>query len=203
MVDARMNTRIATKLELSEEELVVRLTAGDERAFEALMHKYNRRLFRVARAIVREDADAEDAVQAGYVAAYLGLAHFAGRSSVGTWLTRIVMNEALARRRHNTRCASHRAIDEVAEELSDLRRSPEEALSLREVRHSLELAIDALPATYRVVLIMRQLDGLSGEETAHALGVSEEVVRVRLHRARAILRQRSTSSTSEVVLAKA
>lgn len=173
----------------TEEVLLARLVAGERDAFETLMRGYNRRLFRVARAIVNDDAEAEDAVQAAYLAAFLGLAHFAGRSSLATWLTRIVINEALARRRARLRDAHHASVHELADMLSDHTSTPEEAASMQQLTRLTESAIDSLPPTYRLVLILRQVEGLSGEETAASLGVSEEVVRVRLHRARGMLRE--------------
>ena len=173
----------------NEDELIARLVAGERDAFEALMRSNNRRLFRVARAIVSDDAEAEDAVQAAYLAAFLGVARFAGRSSLATWLTRIVINEALARRRVRLRDASHASVYELADEIQARTSSPEDAVSMQQLTRLTECAIDALPANYRLVLILRQVEGLSGEETAASLGVSEEAVRVRLHRARAMLRE--------------
>jgi RNA polymerase sigma-70 factor (ECF subfamily) len=173
----------------SEDELIARLAAGDREAFEALMRGNNRRLFRVARAIVSDDAEAEDAVQAAYLAAFLGLAQFAGRSSLATWLTRIVINEALARRRARLRDASYASVYELADEIHDRASTPEDTVSMQQLTRLTECAIDGLPANYRLVLILRQVEGLSGEETAASLGLSEEAVRVRLHRARAMLRE--------------
>jgi RNA polymerase sigma-70 factor (ECF subfamily) len=172
-----------------EEQLLARLVAGERDAFETLMRGNNRRLFRVARAIVNDEADAEDAVQAAYLAAFLGLAQFGGRSSLATWLTRIVINEALARRRARLRDAHHACVHDLADEISDRTSTPEDAVSIQQLTRLTESAIDALPANYRLVLILRQVEGLSGEETAASLGVSEEAVRVRLHRARAMLRE--------------
>jgi RNA polymerase sigma-70 factor (ECF subfamily) len=172
-----------------EDALLARLVAGERDAFETLMRSNNRRLFRVARAIVSDDAEAEDAVQAGYLAAFLGVAHFAGRSSLATWLTRIVINEALARRRARLRDGRYASVYDLADQICDRTDTPEDTVSIQQLTRLTETAIDALPATYRLVLILRQVEGLSGEETAASLGVSEEAVRVRLHRARAMLRE--------------
>jgi RNA polymerase sigma-70 factor (ECF subfamily) len=172
-----------------ENALLARLVAGERGAFEALMRSNNRRLFRVARAIVTDDAEAEDAVQAAYLAAFLGVTRFAGRSTLATWLTRIVINEALARRRTRLRDGRYASVYELADQISDRTSSPEDTVSIQQLTRLTESAIDALPATYRLVLILRQVEGLSGEETAASLGVSEEAVRVRLHRARAMLRE--------------
>jgi RNA polymerase sigma-70 factor (ECF subfamily) len=174
---------------IDEDALLARLVAGERDAFESLMRCNNRRLFRVARAIVSDDAEAEDAVQAAYLAAFLGVAHFAGRSSLATWLTRIVINEALARRRARLRDGRYASVYELADQISDRTSTPEDAASIQQLTRLTETAIDGLPANYRLVLILRQVEGLSGEETAASLGVSEEAVRVRLHRARAMLRE--------------
>jgi RNA polymerase sigma-70 factor (ECF subfamily) len=175
--------------EPGEAELVGLLLAGDREAFELLMRRNNQRLFRVARAIVLEDAEAEDVVQAAYLAAFRGVARFAGRSSLATWLTRIVINEALARRRERLRHGTFANAHELADELGDRASNPEDSASLQELTRLTESAIDGLPANYRLVLVLRQIEGLSGEETAASLGLTEQVVRVRLHRARAMLRE--------------
>ena len=174
--------------EPGEPELVELLLAGDREAFELLMRRNNQRLFRVARSIVLEDAEAEDVVQTAYLAAFRGVTRFAGRSSLATWLTRIVINEALARRRERLRYGRFASAHDLADELSDRAANPEDSASLQELTRLTESAIDGLPANYRLVLILRQVEGLSGEETAASLGLTEEVVRVRLHRARAMLR---------------
>lgn len=172
-----------------EEQLLERLVLGEQAAFETLMRSHNQRLFRVARAIVLDDAEAEDAVQASYLAAFLGISRFEGRSSLATWLTRIVIHEAFARRRARLRAGRLYSIEDVSDELAVNGASPEESVSLQELTRLTESAIDGLPPTYRVVLVLRQVQGLSGPETAASLGVSEQVVRVRLHRARSMLRE--------------
>ncbi len=174
----------------SEQDLALALTSGDRQAFEALMRRHNQRLFRVARAITGDSSEAEDAVQSAYLSAYLHLASFAGRSSVATWLTRIAINEALARRRARRARERLDSIDWVEEEPCDRGATPEEAAALKQQAQLVERAIDGLPATYRLVLMLRQVQGLSSGEVAASLAVSEEVVRVRLHRARAMLRER-------------
>ncbi len=175
--------------EPGEPELVSLLLAGDRQAFAHLMRQNHQRLFRVARSIVLEHAEAEDVVQTAYLAAFRGVTRFAGRSSLATWLTRIVINEALARRRERVRYGRFANADGLAEELGDRASSPEDSASLQELTRLAESAIDGLPANYRLVLMLRQVEGLSGQETATSLGVTAEVVRVRLHRARAMLRE--------------
>lgn len=172
---------------LAEEELLAGLTSGDRRAFETLMKRYNERLLRVARAITGDDGDAEDAVQAACLTAYVRVAQFAGRSSVGTWLTRIAINEARARRR--ARRYATDSLEEVADQVLDAHDSPETAALLQQQARRVEVAIGALAEPYRSVLVLTQVQGLTSEEAAAALGVTEEVVRVRLHRARATLRR--------------
>ncbi len=185
----RSSKRAAEKAaEPNEAELLALLVTGDRDAFELLMRRNNQRLFRVARSIVLDDAEAEDVVQGAYLAAFRGVASFAGRSTLATWLTRIVINEALARRRERLRHGRFASAYDLADELSDRASSPEDTASLQELTRLTESAIDGLPANYRLVLMLRQVEGLSGEETAASLGVTEEVVRVRLHRARAMLR---------------
>jgi RNA polymerase sigma-70 factor (ECF subfamily) len=174
---------------LRDDEVVARVIAGDTALFEILLRRYNQRLFRVARGIVRADADAEDAVQAAYVSAYINLAQFGGAAAFSTWLTRIVINEALARTRKRIRLAE---VD--IEEQHDVTpfkaqtATPEDQVSRRETGVILEHAIDRLPEGYRVVFLMREVEQLSVAETAECLELSQENVKVRLHRAKAMLR---------------
>jgi RNA polymerase sigma-70 factor (ECF subfamily) len=154
------------------------------------MLRNNRRLFRVARSIVGNDNEALDLVQHAYVTAYAHLDQFAGAAAFSTWLTRIVINEGLARRKRADRA---RKLD-VCPSAPDWRSgtatitNPEDDASRRELAGLLEAAIDELPETYRVTLVLREIEGLSTAEAAACLAISEEAVRVRLHRARALLR---------------
>jgi RNA polymerase sigma-70 factor, ECF subfamily len=174
----------------SDSALLERLRRGEADCFSELMHRYNRRLFRVARSIVGNDNDAQDVVQHAYVCAYAHLDQFAGASAFSTWLTRIVINEALARRKSADRA---RALD-ASVSAPDWRSgtaaigNPEDDAARRELAGLLEAAIDELPERYRVALVLREIEGLSTAETAACLSISEEAVRVRLHRARALLR---------------
>jgi RNA polymerase sigma-70 factor (ECF subfamily) len=175
----------------SDEELVSRVKAGDNGLFEVLMRRYNQRLFRVARSILRNDAEAEDVMQQAYLNAYAHLDQFAGRSSFATWLTRIAVHEAAARvrRRRSAEEANMRDPDEdAAASLADGAPSPEAQLLAGEVRDLLEAAIDALPERYRCTFVLREVEGLGTAEAAESLGISEELVKTRLHRARALLR---------------
>jgi RNA polymerase sigma-70 factor, ECF subfamily len=175
---------------LTDEDVVARVRGGDQPLFEILMRRYNQRLFRVARAILRNDADAEDAVQQAYLAAYAHLDQFAGAARFSTWLTRIAIREALGRLRTRKR-RGEVEFDGGAEEtmMKDAGDdSPEEHAQRRELGGILESAVDALPEIYRVVFMMREVEQLSTLETADVLELSEEAVKVRLHRARGMLR---------------
>jgi RNA polymerase sigma-70 factor (ECF subfamily) len=181
---------------LSDEEVVARVLAGDLPLFEVLMRRHNQRLYRTARAIVRDDAEAEDVMQETYVRAYAALGQFEGRAQWATWLTRIAVNEALARVRARGRFVSREATevmedDVMAKEppLPARSEGPEAAASARELGALVEHAMDDLPDTYRAVFVLREVQELSTAETAACLDVSEELVKVRLHRARAELRR--------------
>lgn len=178
---------------LPDEEVVRRVRAGETALFEILMRRYNPRLFRTARAILRDEAEAEDVMQQAYVNAYLHLDQFAGRASFGTWLTRIAVHEALARLRRRARGRETVAMSEDPDrEASTLRSKapdPEQAAVAGEMRRLLESAIDALPRRYRAVFVLREVEGLSTSETAESLGIREETAKTRLHRARLMLRE--------------
>ncbi len=165
---------------------------GEIGLFELLMRRHNQRLFRVARAILRHDADAEDAVQQAYLSAYQRLGQFAGAAQFSTWLTRIAIHASLARlrkERHRIEVvAEGPRHEEIMSKVAAPSENPEESASRRELTALLEHAIDELPEIYRVVIVMRQVQQLSTAETAECLEVSEEVVKVRLHRATGMLR---------------
>jgi RNA polymerase sigma-70 factor (ECF subfamily) len=175
---------------LSDEDVVARVRGGDTAVFEILMRRYNQRLFRAARAILRDDADAEDAVQGAYLAAYTHLDQFAGAARFSTWLTRIAVREALGklrtRRRRGEVDLEGKEEMLMSDETDD---SPEKHAARRELAGVLESAVDALPEIYRIVFMMREIEQLSTQETADVLELSEEAVKVRLHRARAMLRE--------------
>jgi len=179
---------------LSDDELARGCLARDESAVRELTRRYNQRLYRLARSIVGDPADAEDAVQEAYLKAFASLDRFRGESALATWLTRIVINEALGRvrRRHPTvawaaesetsgqqRAAGHRPAADP---------NPEEAMAQQEIQSVLERSIDDLPEAFRVVFVARFVEGLSLEETADLLGVRRETVKTRSHRAKRRLR---------------
>jgi RNA polymerase sigma-70 factor (ECF subfamily) len=175
-------------------DLVRRIREGDARAMEPLMRRHNRALYRTARAILRDDADAEDAVQEAYIQAFRHLDRFRGESTVSTWLVRIAANEALMRRRRNVRRSemfASNADDEgfpMEEIVADEHADPEREALGAEMRRLLERRIDALPELYRTVFMLRAVEELSVEETAAALALPEATVRTRYFRARALLR---------------
>jgi putative membrane protein len=176
-------------------ELVRRIAARDASAFETLMRRYNRRLFRVARAILRSDDDAEDALQEAYVAAWRNIAGFRGAAQLSTWLTRIVVNEAYARLRRASRARvvplgegpdMNEPADAEAHGGADA--DPEAAAMQTEMRRLLERHIDALPEQFRTAFMLREVEELSVEEAAACLDVPEATVRSRTFRARALAR---------------
>jgi RNA polymerase sigma-70 factor, ECF subfamily len=178
---------------LSDEQVVSRVLAGDTGLYELLMRRYNQRLYRVARAILRDDAEAEDVMQDAYVRSYQHLAEFEGRAKFSTWLTRIAVHEALARCRRRSRFQPLENLDEsngdTMRVLASTRRDPEQEAYDRELSGMLEEAVLGLPEDYRVVLMLRDIEEMNTEETAECLNLSQENVKVRLHRARAVLRK--------------
>jgi RNA polymerase sigma-70 factor, ECF subfamily len=173
---------------LSDEEVVGRVLEGDTSLFEILMRRYNQRLFRVTRGILRDDAEAEDVMQETYVRAFRELAGFRGEARFATWLTRIACHEALARARKRRRLVPITGGEPP--EPPDHTSGPEQELENRELHAVLREAVEALPDPLRSVFCFREIEGLSSEQTADALGITVENVRVRLHRAKAGLRQK-------------
>jgi len=176
---------------LSDEEVVRRIIEGERALFEILMRRYNQRLFRVTRSIVANDLEAEDIIQDAYVRAYEHLNQFEGRARFSTWLTKIAIYEAYAR----VRRVDHQKVDSIS--MLEVRgmdmkangRDPEEQIYNAELKTVLEKAFDALPDDYRSVFMLREIEGLSTAETAECLELSEENVKTRLHRARALLQR--------------
>ena len=182
---------------LDDGTLAARVAARDHVAFEAMMRRYNRRLFRVARAILADDSEAEEALQDSYMDAYRAIGRFRGEAQLGTWLTRIVVNRARMRLRRSRRdrivvpfLGNRDSPDGGGElELPDRRAEPPSSAALRgEIRRILARRIDELPATFREVFVMRDIEDLSVQETADCLGIPPATVRTRLFRARALLR---------------
>jgi RNA polymerase sigma-70 factor (ECF subfamily) len=178
-------------------ELACRICSGDCSAFEALMRRCNRQLFRIARGILKNDMDAEDVLQEAYITAYSALRKFRGESRLSTWLARIVINEALGRLRKKR--SESTVIVFSAEEREErgveghgrdhaAGGSPEEATLRAEVRALIERKLDELPTAFRTIFVMRELEEMTTEETAQCLGIPEGTVRSRLFRAKGLLR---------------
>jgi RNA polymerase sigma-70 factor (ECF subfamily) len=178
-----------------ERETVHRILAGDRSAFELLMRRHNRRLYRLARATLRDAAQAEDALQAAYLSAYRSIARFRGDATLLTWLSRLVLNECYGRLRREARrqnvipmvdANTHVDIDAMIAQDSD---SPEKAAARAELRTLLERKLDELPEAFRVVFVLRSVEEMSVEETAQCLAIPEATVRSRHFRAKSLLRE--------------
>jgi RNA polymerase sigma-70 factor (ECF subfamily) len=179
---------------LADEEVVQCVLAGDTAMFEILMRRHNQRLYRVARAILRDDSEAEDLIQDTYVRAYQHLSQFEGRAKFSTWLTRIAVNEALARKH---RLSLYKELEPMSEHqgekmdrFASAAPSPEQQASSSETLRLLENAVAALPEIYRTVFVLRDVEDMDTGDTAAVLNISEENVKTRLHRARALLRKK-------------
>jgi RNA polymerase sigma-70 factor, ECF subfamily len=175
----------------SDEEVIERVKAGETALYEIILRRYNQRLYRVARSIVRDESEAEDVMQDAYVRAYQHISQFAGLAPFSIWLTRIAVHEALRRLRLRKR-GLQLGVDEQDEEglmgIVDTSPDPEQGASFAEVSRLLEEAVLRLPAKYRSVVVMRDVEELSTAETAAALDLTEDNVKVRLHRGRAMMR---------------
>ena len=190
-------TETATK-DLSDFELAQRIASGDRDALRLLMRRHNQTLYRTARGILRDDAEAEDAVQEAYLLAYRAMDRFRGDAKLSTWLVRIVVNEATGRLRKRSRAAQVIRIDGGGEQDSetpevsmkeDPSETPERAALRSETRRLLERHIDALPGTFRTVFMLRAVEEMTVEETAAALDIPQATVRTRYFRAKALLRE--------------
>jgi RNA polymerase sigma-70 factor, ECF subfamily len=179
--DARGEISVAAQA-LSDKSIVERVRAGDVASFELLMRRYNQRLFRIARAIIGEDTEAEDIVQDAYVKAFGNLTQFEGRSTFSTWLTKIAVYEATARRRKSRRVSL--ASTDQSEIMANTKLEASEEVSRKELGNLLAKAVDSLPEELRAVFTMRVVEELSTKETADCLDLTPENVKVRLHRAR-------------------
>ncbi len=181
---------------ISDREMAERIQQGDVASFELIMRRHNRRLYRLARGILHDEADAEDVVQETYVRAFERLADFQGKGPLSSWLAKIAVNEALQRLRR-VRPARFLSLDDPARteevnhmaELTVAGPSPEQSAGREEFRRVLETAIDALPEVCRMVFILRGVEEMSIKETATCLGLETGTVKTRFHRARRILQQ--------------
>jgi RNA polymerase sigma-70 factor (ECF subfamily) len=175
--------------QLTDEQVVQRVLAGDSSLFEVIMRRYNQRLYRAARAITRSDSEAEDVLQDAYVRAFQHLQQDRGQAAFGAWLTRIAVNEAIARLRQSKKFEPFEDSEGEVFEMSSPDITPEQSAAASETRALLEQAVERLPDAYRAVYMLREIEELSTAETAHTLDLTEENVKVRLHRARALLRK--------------
>ncbi|HEX2674002.1 MAG TPA: RNA polymerase sigma factor [Polyangiaceae bacterium] len=177
-------------LGLSDQAVVARIRNGEHWCFEILMRRHNRRVFRATRAILKRDDEAEDVMQEAYVRAYEHLGEFRGEASFATWITRIAIHEALARKRRERRFDT---LDSAPQQPSlmppESPRNPEQALNDQQLRAVLERAIDSLPDDFRAVFVLRAVEQMSGAETAQCLDIPEDTVKTRLHRARLRLQE--------------
>lgn len=184
--------------ETSDAGLVQLAKTGEAGAFRTLIQRYNRRLYRVARSVLKDDSEAEDVVQEAHVRAFSGLARFRGDAAFSTWLTRIAVNEAVGRLRRRRKLLQLATVETACGEGRShvilfpglaAEADPESAAARMEVRRVLESAIDGLPNEFRIVFVLREIEGMSTEETAGHLGVRTETVKTRLYRARRRLRK--------------
>lgn len=183
----------AKKEDWTDEHVVERVLGGETALYELLMRRHNQRVYRVARSILRDDAEAEDVMQDAYVRAYQKLNSFEGRAKFSTWLTRIAVHEAIARSRKRSRFQSLDSSDpsngDVMNAAISSGPSPEQETYDRELSAVIEKAVLSLPEEYRLVFMLRDVEGMSTEETAQSLDLTQENVKVRLHRAHAKLRK--------------
>jgi RNA polymerase sigma-70 factor (ECF subfamily) len=184
--------------EASDLELVQRIIGGEKELYALLIRKYNQRIFRTTRALLKTDHEAEDVVQQAYVRAYSSLSLFRGESSFATWITRICINEARMRARKTSK-HPHVALVEgrATTDMKDEADTPEEAASRQELGALLEGHIESLPENLRIVFVLREVEELTTDETSDVLQISPEAVRVRLHRARKLLEERLSNVMAE------
>ena len=194
------NTRHLSPSALAEStpdtELVALALRGDARAFECIMRRHNRLLFRTARSVLKSDAETEDAVQEAYLSAWRALASFRDDARLSTWLVRIVLNEALGRVRRRTgqvipldMSVSSDATESASDAPADPDEQPEHQASRAQLRRLMESRIDALPESFRTVFMLRAVQEMSAEDVASALGIPDATVRTRFFRARSLLRE--------------
>ena len=189
-------TAVAPASTLSDADIVKRVQAGDPALFEILMRRHNQRLYRAARAVIKDEQEVEDVMQQAYINAFTHLHQFEERSQFSTWLTRIALNEAFGRRR---KMQPSEDPGEFMDTIRSPQPDPERQAYAQELHRVLEEAVDALPDTYRAVFMLRDVEGLSTSETGEGLGLGEEAVKTRLHRARAMIRRAVTARIGEVV----
>jgi len=206
-MDTHLSEGAAPIAALPDEEIVRRVRAGDSALFEILMRRHNQRVYRVVRAVLKDEADVEDVMQQAYINAFTHLHQFEDRSQFSTWLIRIALHEAFGRRRkmqraETTTARNRSGVDddrgEFMEALTSPEADPERRAYAQELHRVLEAAVDTLPEGYRTVFMLRDIEGLSTSETGQGLGLGDEAVKTRLHRARAMIRRAVTARIGEV-----
>ena len=188
---------------LTDVDVVRRVRDGETALFEVLMRRHNQRVYRVARAVLKDEAEVEDVMQQAYINAFTHLHQFESRAEFSTWLTRIVLNEAFARRQKMRRVESvstyvSEGDGAGVESMSAPQPDPERQAYAQELRQVLEAAVDELPENYRTVFILRDVEGLSTSATGAGLGLGDEAVKTRLHRARSMIRRSVTARIGSV-----
>lgn len=204
-----MRTEVALRenARSDESDLVRRALSRDGAAFRTIMERHNRRLYRIARAVLRDDSEAEDAVQESYVRAFANLGTFRGDSSLATWLGRIALNEALGRLRRRRPAVPIDTMEVLRTPAQIIQfpnamtaEDPERTMAQREILRLVERATEALPEIFRTVFVTRVIEGMSVQETAELLDIEPETVKTRLHRARHLLRDQLESEIGPVLL---
>jgi RNA polymerase sigma factor (sigma-70 family) len=175
-----------------ENEVIDRIIKGEKELYEVIMRKYNQRLYRIARSIIKNESEIEDVLQETYIKAFIHLNQFEGRSQFSTWLTRILINQAnacLLKRKKLQNSFSDDISENIKDERSSFEAAPDQLMVNKELKKYLEDAIDHLPENLRAVYIMREVEGLSVAETSECLSISLENVKTRLHRSKAMLKE--------------
>lgn len=195
MVTETKTYTLAANHLLSDEEIVKKVTGGDINFYEVIMRRYNQRLFRIGHAYLKDDDEIEDAIQSAYLKAYEQLSNFQGRSSFSTWLIRIYINELLQGLKKKKRFQNYFDPDLInntydpPEVGTTNMENPYNSTLNNELKDILEKAVDELPEKYRAVFIMREIEDMSVSETSKSLNITEANVKVRLNRAKNILRE--------------
>ena len=204
---AQPRAKRAAPANLDDADLVQRVLARDAEAFRTIMQRHNRRLYRIARSVLRNNVEAEDAVQEAYVSAFTHLASYRGESSLAAWLSRITMNEALGRLRHRRPTVDIATLEQTRAEAEIIQfplaaptDDPERTMAQRQILQLVEEATDDLPESYRLVFVTRVIEGMSVEETADLLGIKPETVKTRLHRARQLVREQLDKKIGPVLM---
>jgi RNA polymerase sigma-70 factor (ECF subfamily) len=204
MIQSTLKKRVPAVVD--DAELVRRALNREPDAFRAIMQRHNQRLYRIARSVLRDSSEAEDALQETYLAAFRYLATYRGESSLASWLSRIAMNEALGRLRHKPAAANLTPLEQIPEaEIIPFPSSapnddPERTMAQRQILHLVEQATDTLPEVYRVVFVTRVIEGMSIEETAALLRIKPETVKTRLHRARRLVQEQINKQIGPVLM---